>query len=275
MDGTTDRARGLLLGACAAALRSHTVADGRGSPEQERPGDDDAWSPAGIRLLTASSGSIVEYRGFDGADQTARLVDAVRRKPEDFTVAERFVAGMVLDGAPWHEASKVLAGTAEATEADSMVRVLPAAILTFSDPGYRSWLVERLVTITHPSDDAVRPAAAAADIAAAWIASDEEPPPIAEADVADQDLPAHDPVVGAVADSSGFVDAVEQVREHAPGGHRRVMIAGGLAGARWGASAIPAAWLHPLEERHELAQHADRLLELAGEFSRQRQRLRG
>jgi ADP-ribosyl-[dinitrogen reductase] hydrolase len=40
-------------------------------------------------------------------------------------------------------------------------------------------------------------------------------------------------------------------------------VAGALAGARWGYSAIPQHWLQPLQGRDELIKLADRLLELA------------
>jgi ADP-ribosyl-[dinitrogen reductase] hydrolase len=41
-------------------------------------------------------------------------------------------------------------------------------------------------------------------------------------------------------------------------------VAGALAGARWGMSAIPERWLNVLQPREELTALADGLLELAG-----------
>lgn len=294
--GADDRARGALLGlavgdALGAALEWLTpgqIVARYGGPLRDMvarsPWERGEWTDDTAMALCLAE-SLAAEGGYDRDDVFARYALWARSRPKDIgnTVAHALVharsaGAAVAAAAEWHERSGGMsAGNG------SLMRTAPIGVRFARDR-------ERLVaaaradsTLTH-HDPLAAGACVWLDETIAWLIRAGRPPrlegPAAEAaEAARQAAP--EVLAGEAQDALGFVLTALRVGVNAafeqPDFERAVVfaanlggdadtnaaVAGALAGARFGASAIPQRWLEPLLQHDRIARLAERLLAAA------------
>ena len=293
-----DRARGCLLGlACGDALggplefmdereiqRVHgTVRDFIGGGWLSlRPGEttDDTAMALDLARSLAVSGRV------DPVDIASRWVRWMQSNPKDIGGTTREALGYIADGAPWEEAGDLVDQKAEAFGGalgnGSIMRCAPVAVLL---RGRTSDLIRASLDtsrITH-ANQICQWAAAALNLMIAYllrgeidgladrVVSEVAEPSVRErllgASSLDRDalkpgghvLDTLESAVWAFANTKSLEDAVIVAANLGGDADTRAAVTGALAGARYGASAIPPRWLQALEGRDEIEQLADRL----------------
>lgn len=233
--------------------------------------------------------SLLAKSVFDPDDIARRFVAWMEAGPKDIGLHTRRVLSAIRDGMPWDLAA------ADAQQADidnasngSLMRCAPLAMFFFKRPDYAASLSPVLSRITHAHPDC-ESACVLVNVAIANLLAG-----ASAADAIEAGYSACDTVSGAFRDRvqramqpandtspTGWVlDTLEVALWsflHTPTYELAIVeavnrgadadtvgaVVGALAGARYGASAIPGRWLSSLLERNELVSKADRLLQLA------------
>ena len=299
MDARTDRARGALLGlavgdALGATLEfaardtlPHHAAMTGGGPFGLPPG---TWTDD-TSMALALADSLLASDGFDPRDLMTRFLNW-RDRGEYSPTGRCFDIGSVTRGALEHfrRTGTPFAGPADENTAGngSLMRLAPAVLWTLDDPGACQRLAREQSRTTHGAPQALDACAVLADKLRRAIAGESK-----GAVLADEDTETH-PAVRAVAagswrtkdraaiSSSGYVvhtleaalwcvdrtatfaDALVLAVNLADDADTVGAVTGQLAGALYGLSAIPPAWLAPIAWRDSLLDTADRLAGRAG-----------
>jgi ADP-ribosyl-[dinitrogen reductase] hydrolase len=232
--------------------------------------------------------SLAECGTFDGADVAERFVAWEASGPFDVGLATRDAIRLLADGTDWTEAGEqVWESRAEGQNAGngSLMRCVPNALAYRGDPETLTHVSRRSSAITHADPRCTDACVAANHLVASLVAGDDDPlsTTLDALDAADCEPSVRDVVAGAperdAADlqNSGYVVDTLESAVHAAltaadvetaiveavnrGGDADThgAVAGAIAGARFGASALPDRWLDPIDERDELADLADRL----------------
>jgi ADP-ribosyl-[dinitrogen reductase] hydrolase len=236
--------------------------------------------------------SLVACGTFDGGDVAERFVAWEASDPFDVGLATRDAIRLLADGADWTEAGQqVWESRSEGQNAGngSLMRCTPNALAFRGDPETLTRVSRRSSAITHADPRCTDACVAANHLVANLVAGVDDPldATLAALDEADCEPTIREVVAGAperdTADleNSGYVVDTLESAVHAGltaddvetaivetvnrGGDADThgAVAGAVAGARFGASALPDRWLDPIEERDELVDLADRLDEAA------------
>jgi ADP-ribosyl-[dinitrogen reductase] hydrolase len=233
--------------------------------------------------------SLVERQGFDADDVAARFVAWHASRPKDIGNTTAHALEQLARGVPWQTAGQHTHVTLRPRDASngSIMRCAPLALYARADPAQNARLATDASRITHANPLCV---AASVALNAAIAALLDDPSADARAIASDAtdnaqlraalaEIPQRD---ASSLDAGGYVLATMQsafwaVTQHATledaiiaavnlgdDADTTGAVAGALAGARWGMSAIPERWLDVLQPRDELLTLADGLLELAG-----------
>ena len=302
-----DRYRGCLLGlACGDALGGPVEFDSRATVQDRFPNGvrdfvGGGWlhlAPGEITDDTQMTLAIAESfaRGgpLDMDDVAARFLAWYRSQPKDIGNTTRAALRNLEQGVRWHEAGeRVLRESPHAAGNGSVMRCAPVALRFRTDPATLARASIDTARVTH-ADRRCTAAAVAVNQAIAFLLDGGELAGVAEAAIAGiSDDETRDAIAG-TADrpegeikSGGYVldttaaafwalanhDSLEETIVAAVGlGHdtdTTGAVAGALAGAHYGASAIPGRWLTLLQPRDRLLALADRLLELSAADERQ------
>ncbi|HUZ84290.1 MAG TPA: ADP-ribosylglycohydrolase family protein [Gaiellales bacterium] len=291
--GAEDRARGALLGlavgdALGAALEwlsPDQIAARYGGPLRDMVASQTwkrgEWTDDTAMALQLAE-SLDERDGFDLDDVFARYAVWARGGPKDIgtTVASsllhaRTAAGAQAAAVEWHRRSGgMTAGNG------SLMRTVPIALRYARD---RERLVDasrRDSALTHHDPLAADACVWLNEVVAALVRGRE--PPALAGQAADAAASARvtppDRLLAEAHSALGFVLTALRVGAHAAFEHdgfepaivfaanlggdadTNAAVAGALAGARFGAAAIPQRWLEPLRERDRIAGLAERLL---------------
>lgn len=242
------------------------------------------------QMAMAIAGSIARLGRVDPEDIARGFVAWFRSKPKDVGNTTSRSIRYLLDGVPWHEAGPRTHQEMGGRDAGngSLMRTAPIALACRGDP-------ERLVqasldvsVITHGSPLATWSCVALGCALVAILGGEESPERIVEAASQVEEPRVRETVLAVLGlqrdeiDSGGYVlhtlqaalwsfvqhdDFEETVVEAINlGGDTDTTgaVAGALAGARYGAAAIPARWLDVLQHHDELTRLADQLLEVSG-----------
>ncbi len=238
--------------------------------------------------------SLVACGGFDGADVAERFVGWWESGPFDIGMMTRDAIAEFDGGTSWREAGRrVWEGRAEGSNAGngSVMRCAPHALAFVDAPADRLAEVSRRSSaITHADPRCTAGCVLLNLTIAGLVRGDEAPLAAALAHVGseapDELLEALEPVPDAIdaaeLQSSGYVVHTLQTALHDAltaesaeeaivtaanrGGDADTVAAvtGALAGARFGAGALPARWLEALEVTARLERLADELVETPG-----------
>ncbi|WP_435125525.1 ADP-ribosylglycohydrolase family protein [Halobaculum sp. D14] len=264
----------------------------------EMLGDGTHGQPAGTvtddtELALCIARSLAENGGFDGADVARRFVDWLDGDPFDVGGMTADALGRIRDGADWRDAGDaVWADRPEGQNAGngSLMRCAPYAVafrsdrrrlaeaaaassaITHADPR----CVESCVALTAVVADLLSGAAPAAALGTALsLAADRDAP----TEIRDALAAADDPAAVSL-DNSGYVvhtletalhdgltadsaeDAIARAASRGGDADTVAAVAGAVAGARFGADALPPRWLNELGVEAELRSLAARLCEL-------------
>lgn len=231
--------------------------------------------------------SLIELGRFDAIDVAARFVEWFRARPKDIGNTTRYALELLDRGTPWDEAGRLTHEAMRPRDASngSIMRCAPVALATWEDPELNARCSADASRITHANPLCVDACVALnAALAALLVAPDADPISAAAAAASLDEVQA---AVESARDASpntfpagGFVldtlsAALWAVASHdSPEGaivaavnlgndaDTTGAVAGALAGARWGAAALPARWLDTLVDRDELTRVADALLAL-------------
>jgi len=297
-----DRFRGALLGlavgdalgAPAEFLTSAQVRDRwgvldemvGGGCHEVRPGE---GSDATEMMLELAE-SLATHTDFDPEDVVARYRAWFAAGPRDVSLTTRTVMLVLAAGTPWDLASRrayEVLGFPTAGNG-SVMRCAPIALRFFHDPDMRRRVSLRESTLTHYDhlagwscvalneliaaaiagrlEDGLAAIAASLDEDDSRVASalrfavDAEPDEVRAAAFVLDSLQA---ALWAVLHSTTFEGALVEIVNRGGDCDTVGAVAGALAGARYGADAIPARWLEPLVVRERVAAAADGLADRA------------
>jgi len=228
------------------------------------PGEytDDTQMALAIARSAASLGRV------DPADIGARFVQWMESMPKDIGNTTLQSLGYLAGGVSWNVAgAKTMAQKGDSAAGKALTqRSLDISLITHADPRC-CWacvaLNQAIVALLAGSDNVI---AAASDVRQPLVRETVITSAVARrADVKSGGYVLH--TLGAALWSFVHYDNFEEVVVAAVnlGGDADSTgaVAGALAGARYGASAIPERWLEVLQNRQELTDLADRLLELS------------
>ena len=228
--------------------------------------------------------SIAERGGWAPDDVAARFVAWYRSKPKDIGNTTAHALQLLANGVSWEEAGRLTHEAMRPRDASngSVMRCAPIALYARADPVLNAACSAASSRITHANPLCVA-ACVALNAAIAALLDDPSGDPLVAARAATEHpdvRAAIDAVPGLVAetlDTSGYVLATLQAGLWAVVSHETLegaliavvnqggdadttgAVAGALAGAKWGATSIPARWLAVLRVRDELRDLADRL----------------
>lgn len=231
--------------------------------------------------------SLVAQGRFDPDDIAARFVEWYQSNPKDIGNTTRHALALLAAGTSWEEAGRLTHEGMRPRDASngSIMRCAPVALATWADPALNAHCSADSSRITHANPLCVD-ACVALNAALAALLADTHADPIAAAaaavsldevrdaaEAAREATPEALPAGGYVLDtltaalwSVTHHDSPEDVIVAAVNlgndADTTGAVAGALAGARWGASALPAHWVDVLVDRAELTGVADALLAL-------------
>ena len=297
-----DRFRGALLGlavgdAMGAPAEFLTPAQVRerwgvlaemvgGGCHEVRPGEvTDA-----TEMMLALAHSLVGVGGFDAEDVLSRYRAWFAAGPRDVSLTTRTVMLILTAGTPWDRASRrayEVLGFPTAGNG-SVMRCAPVALRYACDGDTRRRVSLRESMLTHYDrlagwscvalnelivaamadalDESLPAIAAALDIEEARVSMTLRDAVVAEPDEIEPAAFVLDSLraaVWAVLHTDSFEGAILEIVNRGGDCDTVGAVAGALAGARYGAAAIPARWLDPLRVRDEVAAAADALADLA------------
>lgn len=300
-DGLRDRYRGVLLGKAVGDALGATVEFMSRDMIQREYGTlreiiGGGWLnlPAGevtddTQMAICIASSIVERRGFDPEDISTRFVAWYRSNPPDIGNTTRHALRQLSSEVPWEEAglNTHLAMRPRDASNGSVMRCAPVALLDRLDPEVNRQHSIDSSRITH-ANPLCTEGCVALNAAIATLLNDPHSNPVAVAGAVASSaemrealaaIPGH---TAETLDSGGYVLATLQSAFWAVTRHHSFeeavvaavnlgqdadttgAVAGAIAGARWGASAIPERWLGVLIAREELTGLADGIFDLAG-----------
>lgn len=232
--------------------------------------------------------SLAERETFDPGDIAERFVEWCRSNPPDIGNTTRDALARLAAGVPWDEAGQQthLAMRPRDASNGSVMRCAPVALFARTDPEANARYSADSSRITHANPLCIAGCVALnAAIAALLTDPDRDPVAAARAATDNADVRASLDAVSThtaeTLDAGGYVLATLQSSLWAVTNHDTLeeaivaavnlgddadttgAVAGALAGARWGYSAIPDRWLTVLRGREELEELADQLLELS------------
>ncbi|HMM42364.1 MAG TPA: ADP-ribosylglycohydrolase family protein, partial [Thermomicrobiales bacterium] len=218
--------------------------------------------------------SIVARGGFDPDDIAARFVEWYRSDPKDIGNTTRHALALLDAGESWEDAGRLTHEAMRPRDASngSIMRCAPVALATWRDPEMNARHTADSSRITH-ANPLCADACVALNAALAALLANPQADLIAEASAAaslDEVRAAAEAAREATPDTlraGGYVldtltAALWAVASHDSPDDTTGAVAGALAGARWGAAALPARWLDVLVDRDELTGVADALLAL-------------
>lgn len=229
--------------------------------------------------------SLAEQGRFDPDDVTARFVAWFQSDPKDIGNTTRHALELLDGGMPWNEAGRRTHEALRPRDASngSIMRCAPVALAAGGDPDLNARWSADSSRITHANPLCVD-ACVALNAALAALVSDPGADPIdaavaaASLDDVRQAAAAARSASAATLPASGYVldtlsaalwavathDDPESVIVAAVNlgndADTTGAVAGALAGARWGAAALPPRWVDTLVRRDELTSVADALL---------------
>ncbi|HUG13662.1 MAG TPA: ADP-ribosylglycohydrolase family protein [Thermomicrobiales bacterium] len=232
--------------------------------------------------------SIVDAGRFDADDVAERFVAWFRSNPPDIGNTTRHALAQLDRGVPWREAGwqTHLALRPRDASNGSVMRAAPVALLARGDAGANARHSADSSRITHANPLCVA-SCVALNAAIAALLDDPHADPVAAALDATGHAEVRDSLAGVrsqaaeTLDASGYVLATLQSALWAVTAHDNLeqaviaavnlgqdadttgAVAGALAGARWGLSAMPPRWLAVLDRQEELIALADGLLALS------------
>jgi ADP-ribosyl-[dinitrogen reductase] hydrolase len=296
-DALRDRYRGVLvasavgdaLGATLEFLSREEVAERFGFHRDITGGGWLGLRPGEVtddtQMACCIAHSLVACRGFVARDIAERFVAWYRSQPPDIGNTTRHALHLLAQGVSWEEAGMATHHALRPNDASngSLMRVAPVALFARGLAALNPRCSAESSRITHANPLCVAGSVAltasiaallddpAADlVAAASAASTDERVRACVREAAGQNP--------ATLDASGYVLATLQSAFWAVLTHASLedvlvaavnlgadadttgAVAGALAGARWGYSAIPARWLAVLDRHDELVELADELL---------------
>jgi ADP-ribosyl-[dinitrogen reductase] hydrolase len=239
--------------------------------------------------------SLVSCGRFDGGDIAGRFVEWYETDPFDIGLMTRDSLGRLQRGEAWTQAGQaVWESRREGSNAGngSVMRCAPYALAFADDPAYLGQVSEQSSAVTH-ADPRCKRGCALLNLTIASLLQDvddplhralettyPEPSDAPEIVSAVEGLP--DSVSASDITNGGYVvDALQAglyyaldaesakdaiVRAVNAGGDADTVgaITGAVAGARFGADALPDAWLDEIDESAELRRLAGELIEVAG-----------
>lgn len=241
------------------------------------------------QMARCIAASIVEKQGFDAADISGRFVAWYRSNPPDIGTTTRHALEQLARGIPWTEAGENTHQARRPHDAanGSIMRCAPGALLDRLDAVANAVHSMDSSRITHANPLCVG-SCMALNLAIAALLNDPVSDPLSVATAATT----NSTILSALAevpdqsaetlDSGGYVLATMQSAFWAVMAHDSLeetvvaavnlgddadttgAVAGALAGARWGLSAIPDRWLDRLIGHDELLSLADGIFDLAG-----------
>jgi ADP-ribosyl-[dinitrogen reductase] hydrolase len=239
------------------------------------------------QMALAIARSIAELGRIDPADIGARFVQWMESMPKDIGNTTLQSLGYLAAGMPWDEAGARTAARKGDSGAGngSVMRAAPIGLACRNDPAALirqsidisrithadprcTWscvaLCQAIAALLHGSENVL--AAAAEGIEEPEVrATLERTATIGRADVRSGGYVLH--TLGAAfwafVNHDSFEDVVVAAVNLGGDADSSGAVSGALAGARYGASAIPERWLAVLQSRQELTDLADRLLELS------------
>ena len=297
-----DRYRGVLLGlACGDALGGPVEFKSRDEIIGLHPGGlrdfvGGGWlslSPGEItddtQMTLAIARSLAERPSLDMNDIAARFLEWLHSEPKDIGLTTRAALQALDRGIPWDEAGTHVTGYASGQSAGNgaVMRCAPVALRFRSDLSALDQASRDTARITH-ADARCQAAAVAINRSIAHLLADAPIETLVESVLSVIDEPETREALrkapglerhqvrsgGFVLDTmqsalwsflkhgdleSTVIEAVNLGADTDTTG----AVAGALAGARYGASAIPERWISQVQHRDELIALADRLLELS------------
>jgi len=231
--------------------------------------------------------SIVERGRFDPGDIAARFVEWFGSNPKDIGNTTRHALELLDAGVQWEEAGRLTHEAMKPRDASngSIMRCAPVALATRDDPLENARCSADSSRITHANPLCVD-ACVTVNAAIAVLLARPDADPIAAAasaatldevraavEAAREAIPATLPAGGyvletltaalwAVTHHDSPEDAIVAAVNLGNDADTTGAVAGALAGARWGAEALPARWRDVLVDRDELTRVADALLAL-------------
>lgn len=232
--------------------------------------------------------SLVERGTFDGDDIAARFVEWYRSNPPDIGNTTRDALVRLASGVPWQEAGQQTHAAMRPRDASngSVMRCAPVALYARADLDLNARLSGDSSRITHANPLCIA-GCVALNAGIAALLNDPGCDALAAAigaasnDIVRnslQDVPAQ---TASTLNAGGYVlatlqssfwalttqptleDAIVAAVNLGQDADTTGAVAGALAGARWGYSAVPERWLDVLRGHEELIELADRLLELS------------
>lgn len=296
-----DRYRGVLLGkavgdALGATVEFMSRENIRAEYGELREIIGGGWLnlPAGeitddTQMAICIAGSIVDQGGFDPDDISRRFVAWYHSDPRDIGNTTRHALAQLAGGVPWHEAGENTHRAMRPRDASngSVMRCAPVAMLDRADRHANARHSADSSRITHANPLCIE-GCVVLNAAIAALLNDPHIDPVAIAGAVTGNetvLAALQGVSSANAerlDAGGYVLATVQSALWAVTNHRTLedaivaavnlgqdadttgAVAGALAGAKWGAAAIPDRWLDVLLHREELTSLADGIFALSG-----------
>ncbi|HYI14399.1 MAG TPA: ADP-ribosylglycohydrolase family protein [Thermomicrobiales bacterium] len=232
--------------------------------------------------------SLAERGEFDGDDIAARFVEWYRSNPPDIGNTTRDALVRLASGVPWQEAGQQTHEKMRPRDKSngSVMRCAPVALFARADPKANARYSADSSRITHANPLCIAGCVALnAGIAALLNGPGTDSVSVAinatDDDTVRESLGSVHAQTAETLDAGGYVlatlqssfwalttnDTLEEAIVAAVNlgqdADTTGAVAGALAGARWGYSAIPDRWRDVLRGREELVELADRLLELS------------
>jgi len=235
--------------------------------------------------------SLVERGRFDPKDVAERFVEWYDSEPFDIGIMTRESIAALKAGSPWNEAGhRVWEASAEGANAGngSVMRCPPLALAFSDDPSTLERVSRDSSRITH-ADPRCTYGCAVLNLTIAGVLQD-DPDPLGKAIAhvrsnAPKELVsalepiANDGEIEALSTSGYVIDSLQTALHdafRADGADEAIItainrggdtdtigaITGAVAGARFGASALPKRWVDTIEEQRELTRHAVQLRDL-------------
>lgn len=296
-EGLRDRYRGVLVGSAAgdalgATLEFMSRVEITRAYGRLRDIIGGGWLnlPAGdvtddTQMALCIARSLAERGAFDGDDIAARFVEWYRSSPPDIGNTTRDALLRLANGIPWQEAGQQTHEAMRPRDASngSVMRCAPIALFARADPAANARCSADSSRITHANPLCMAGCVALNAGIAALLDDPDADALQAALDATDDasvraSLQAVTEQTPATLDAGGYVLATIQSAFWALTTHDRLeetivgavnlgqdadttgAVAGALAGARWGYSAIPDRWLNVIRGRDELVELADRLM---------------
>jgi ADP-ribosyl-[dinitrogen reductase] hydrolase len=232
--------------------------------------------------------SLAERGEFAGDDIATRFVEWYRSNPPDIGNTTRDALVRLAAGVPWQEAGQQTHEAIRPRDASngSVMRCAPVALFVRADPQANARYSADSSRITHANPLCIA-GCVAVNAGIAALLNDPNADAISVAIDATDDSTVRESLSAVHAQTAGSLDAGGYVLATVQSSFWALTmndtleetivaavnlgddadttgaVAGALAGARWGYSAIPARWLGVLRGCEELVELADRLLELS------------